>query len=62
LSKGHNWLAGRPVTIVATADDLRPWRKRARQFALLKDKRFVVLGSWEKVEATSDEHVQELWK
>jgi ABC-type transporter Mla maintaining outer membrane lipid asymmetry ATPase subunit MlaF len=62
LSKGHESMSGRPVTIVATADDLRPWRKRAHQFAYLKDKRFVVVGSWEQVAALKDEEVQELWE
>jgi ABC-type transporter Mla maintaining outer membrane lipid asymmetry ATPase subunit MlaF len=60
LSKGHEWMGGRPMTLIATADDLRPWRKRARQFAVLKDKRFVVLGSWETVESSSDERIREL--
>jgi len=60
LSKGHEWMNGRPVTLVVTANDLRRWRGRARQFAVLKDKRFVVLGGWEQVEAASDEVVREL--
>ena len=51
LSKGHDWLRGRPMTLVVTTDDLRPWRGCARQFAVLKNKRFVVLGSWDQVEA-----------
>ncbi len=34
----------KPMTLVTTGDDLRPWRDRARQFALLKDRRFVALG------------------
>jgi ABC-type transporter Mla maintaining outer membrane lipid asymmetry ATPase subunit MlaF len=60
LSNGHPWVNGRPMTLVATADDLRPWRKRARQFAVLKDGRFTVLGSWEQVEAAGDEEVRDL--
>ena len=60
LSKGHPWLGGRPMTLVVTADDLRLWRGRARQFAVLKDKRFVVLGSWERLEAAGGEMVNEL--
>lgn len=60
LSKGHEWMQGNPVTLVATADDLRPWRKRARQFAVLKNKHLVVLGPWEKVEGAGDETVNEL--
>jgi ABC-type transporter Mla maintaining outer membrane lipid asymmetry ATPase subunit MlaF len=60
LSKGHAWYGGQPVTVVVTADDLRPWRKRARHFAVLNNKRLQTLGTWEQVEKMADEHVQEL--
>ena len=60
LSRGHEWMNGRPMTLIATTNDLRLWRGGARQFAILKDKRFVVLGNWEQVEAASDELVREL--
>jgi phospholipid/cholesterol/gamma-HCH transport system ATP-binding protein len=60
LSRGHEWMNRRPTTLVITTNDLRLWRGHARQFAILKDKRFVVLGDWEKVEAASDELVHEL--
>jgi ABC-type transporter Mla maintaining outer membrane lipid asymmetry ATPase subunit MlaF len=60
LSKGHPWMDGRPVTLVVTADDLRPWRDWARQFAILKNKRFAALGAWTQMEAAGDEMVQEL--
>ncbi len=60
LSRGHEWLNGRPLTLVVTTNDLRLWRGGQRQFALLKNKRFVVLGGWAEVEAASDELVREL--
>jgi ABC-type transporter Mla maintaining outer membrane lipid asymmetry ATPase subunit MlaF len=60
LSRGHEWMKGRPVTLVATTNDLRLWRGRARQFAILKDKNLVTLGDWDRVEAASDELVREL--
>jgi phospholipid/cholesterol/gamma-HCH transport system ATP-binding protein len=60
LSRGEEPVAGRPVTLVVTADDLRPWRNRARQFAVLKDRRLVVLGGREQLEAAGDELVREL--
>ena len=60
LSRGNEWTNGRPTTLVVTTNDLRPWRRSARQFAILKDKHFIVLGNWEQVEAASDELVQEL--
>lgn len=60
LSKGHPLLAGRPLTLVVTTADLRPWKNLARQFAILKDRRFVVLGTWAQLEAASEELLQEL--
>jgi phospholipid/cholesterol/gamma-HCH transport system ATP-binding protein len=60
LSRGHEWLNGRPLTLVVTTNDLRLWRGGQRQFALLKDKRFIVLGGWAEVEAASDELVREM--
>ena len=60
LSRGHEWMNGRPMTLIVTTNDLRLWRGGARQFALLKDKQFVALGNWEKVEAASDELVREM--
>jgi ABC-type transporter Mla maintaining outer membrane lipid asymmetry ATPase subunit MlaF len=41
LAAGHPILGDRPMTLVATGDDFRPWRNHARQYALLKDKHFV---------------------
>jgi ABC-type transporter Mla maintaining outer membrane lipid asymmetry ATPase subunit MlaF len=60
LSRGHAWMNGRPVTLVVTADDLRPWQNRARHFAVLKNRRLVVLGGWDQLQAAGDEMVQEL--
>jgi phospholipid/cholesterol/gamma-HCH transport system ATP-binding protein len=60
LSSGHEWLGGRPLTLVVTTNDLRLWHGGKRQFAMLKEKRFVVLGGWAEVEAASDELVREL--
>jgi len=60
LSRGHEWTNGRPMTLIVTTNDLRLWRGGARQFAVLKDKRFIVLGGWEQVEKASDEMVREL--
>jgi ABC-type transporter Mla maintaining outer membrane lipid asymmetry ATPase subunit MlaF len=54
LSKGHP-LLGRPLTLVVTAADLRPWKDRARQFAVLKDRKFAVLGAWSLLESASGE-------
>ena len=45
LNAGHPALASRPLTLVTTTDDLRPWQARARQFALLQGRRWVTLGN-----------------
>jgi len=60
LSHGLDWMKGRPVTLAATTLDFRPWRNCARQFAVLKDKKLVVIGSWAQLEAAGDELVREL--
>lgn len=60
LGRGHEWLGGQPMTIVAATDDLRPWRGGARRFALLNEKKFSVLGAWNEVASTSDDVVKEL--
>jgi ABC-type transporter Mla maintaining outer membrane lipid asymmetry ATPase subunit MlaF len=47
LSAGHQWMAHRPITLIVTGADLRPWQGHARQFALIKDQRLVVTGDAE---------------
>ena len=60
LSRGHEQFGGGPMTLVVTADDLRPWRNARRKFALLRDKKFIPLGAWNEVETASDPIVKEL--
>jgi len=60
LWRGHKLLGGKPLTIIVTTDDLRSWRNDAMKFALLKDERFVPLGSWKEVISTSEPVVKEL--
>jgi len=60
LARGHEWMNGRPMTLVVTTNDLRLWRDGARKFAVLKDKHFVALGDWAQVETANDELVREL--
>jgi ABC-type transporter Mla maintaining outer membrane lipid asymmetry ATPase subunit MlaF len=60
LWRGHEWSGGKPMTIVATAEDLRPWKSDARRFALLRDKKFSLLGSWKSVVSDDDTIVMEL--
>jgi phospholipid/cholesterol/gamma-HCH transport system ATP-binding protein len=44
LSRGHPIVDTHPITLVATADDLRPWKGHAQQFAILKGKSFIALN------------------
>jgi phospholipid/cholesterol/gamma-HCH transport system ATP-binding protein len=63
LWRGHPWLGGRPLTLVATTDDLSRFAggQNARlKFALLHEKKFSAIGSWNDVEASSDPVVKEL--
>jgi ABC-type transporter Mla maintaining outer membrane lipid asymmetry ATPase subunit MlaF len=60
LSKGHPLLGGRPMTLVITTADLRVWKQLARQFAVLRNRKFMVLGGWPQVEAAAAELTREL--
>jgi ABC-type transporter Mla maintaining outer membrane lipid asymmetry ATPase subunit MlaF len=60
LVHGHKWLGEKSLTVVATTDDFRPWRGNRRQFALLKEKRFTIIGSWNDVVSSDEPLVREL--
>jgi len=60
LSRGHNLLQGRPLTLVVTTADLTPWRGQSRRFATIRDKRFTVVGDWAQLEAATEEPVRDL--
>lgn len=51
LNQERNPITGARMTIVATATDLLPWKGSARQFALLRERQFLVAGDWAQVEA-----------
>ena len=48
------------MTLVATAEDLRPWRARASQFGILQDRRLVTLGERSTLAGHCDPLVKEL--
>ena len=60
LARGHPLLDERPITLVVSAEDFRPWHARATRFALLADRRFTVLGNWEEVERSQAPAVRAL--
>jgi phospholipid/cholesterol/gamma-HCH transport system ATP-binding protein len=59
LAQGHPLLDGKPLTLVATAHDFRPWRGHARQFAVLRRKRFRIVGQTAAL-ATEERLMQEI--
>ena len=60
LWHGHKFFGGKPMTVIATTDDLRPWRGGRRNFALLKEKHFFPLGAWKDVASSDEPIVKEL--
>jgi phospholipid/cholesterol/gamma-HCH transport system ATP-binding protein len=60
LAAGHPILDHRPVTLVVTGDDLRPWGRRARQFAVLKNHQFLALGNRADLASHPDPLLQDL--
>lgn len=60
LWRGDEFCGGRPMTIVVTSDDLRPWENARRKFALLHNGSFVQFGSWNDVKVTGNPVVKEL--
>jgi ABC-type transporter Mla maintaining outer membrane lipid asymmetry ATPase subunit MlaF len=60
VARGHPLQGGRSVTLVATSEDIRRWRGRAGQFALLQGQQFTVLGDWNQVERSPDPAVRML--
>jgi len=60
LSAGHQVVEARPMTLVVTTAGLRPWRGHGRQFALVAEQRFEVLGGWADVERSTSAVVREM--
>jgi ABC-type transporter Mla maintaining outer membrane lipid asymmetry ATPase subunit MlaF len=60
LSAGHELFGNRRMTLVATVEDLRPWRSRATHFAVLKENKFNVLGARPSLSGDTEVFVREL--
>src|SRR6059036_3667261 len=60
LAAGHPIVDSRPMTLIVTADNWRPWQERARQFAILNNKSLAILGSRSDLATNPDPLVQEL--
>jgi ABC-type transporter Mla maintaining outer membrane lipid asymmetry ATPase subunit MlaF len=44
LNEGHPFMNGRKATIIVTTNDFTPWQGRSAQFALIREKRWQILG------------------
>ena len=62
LSRGTTFTAGKPVTLVITADDLKVWSEPGRQFAVLKNRQLVVVGGHADLGAGDHAALQEAWE
>jgi len=60
LAAGHPLLAGKRVALAVTTDDLRPWVALGRQFALIKDRRWLALGGPRELAASRDPLLREM--
>jgi putative ABC transport system ATP-binding protein len=60
LSRGHAWLQGKPMTIVATTSDLRPWRGQAKRIACLTGKKLLVFRDWSELDGCREAAVRDL--
>jgi phospholipid/cholesterol/gamma-HCH transport system ATP-binding protein len=60
LAEGHPVLNGKALTLVATAHDFRPWHGHARQFAVLRQKRFRVVKQTAAQALTEERLLQEM--
>jgi ABC-type transporter Mla maintaining outer membrane lipid asymmetry ATPase subunit MlaF len=54
LAAGHEFMNGKPLTLIVAPEDLRPWVNRGRQFALIKKRRWLALGHRTDLAADSD--------
>jgi len=60
LAAGHEFFGRRRMTLVVASDDLRPWMDQGRQFALVKDRRWLPLGGRDAAAACMEPLLREL--
>jgi ABC-type transporter Mla maintaining outer membrane lipid asymmetry ATPase subunit MlaF len=60
LSLGAEGMQRKPLTLVATTSDLRPWRAHAKRVACLTEKRLIVFRDWPELDRSRDPAVREL--
>ena len=60
LAGGHELLRGCPATLVVACHDLRPWADQGKQFALLKQKRWLAVGGRAELTCSDEPLLHEL--
>jgi ABC-type transporter Mla maintaining outer membrane lipid asymmetry ATPase subunit MlaF len=60
LVEGHELMGNKPVTLVAACHDLRPWADQGKQFALLKQQRWMRVGGREELACSAEPLLREL--
>ena len=60
LASGHGLLRGCPMTLVVACHDLRPWADQGKQFALLKQRRWLAVGGRAELTCGDEPLLQEL--
>jgi len=61
LSKGHPIVGGRPMTIVVTADDARPWMGPDRRFVLLHENNWRQFSGMDEFVGSEDPLLKEMF-
>jgi ABC-type transporter Mla maintaining outer membrane lipid asymmetry ATPase subunit MlaF len=61
LSKGHPIVGGKPLTIILTADDARPWLEAGRLFALLHENSWRTVGGMQEALSSSEPLLKEIF-
>ena len=60
LVEGHPLVGNRPVTLICTTSDLRPWRGPACLFAVVRHHRLNLIGAWERLDQQQRDLVLDL--
>lgn len=60
LAAGVKEFLHRPMTLVVTTDDFRPWRDLGTHFALVNAKKWSIIGPREELEASQDPAIREV--
>jgi ABC-type transporter Mla maintaining outer membrane lipid asymmetry ATPase subunit MlaF len=60
LARGHAFVDHRPMTLIVATHELQHWAEQARQFALLDDRRWLLLGDRSRLAGCREPVLREL--